>query len=126
MGVNTCMVCNTLGVVASAVCTLPERKLGYKSALLSPLVLLLIASTDLRRALFGALRRLAGTLRRRRCFAVRFFLKRFFEPRGKNLPLRSLGNDLASFLPLATLLELLRRLRFFGGISSLFCCYLFN
>jgi len=68
---------------------------------------------------------LAGTLRRRRCFAARcgFFLKRFFEPRGKNLPLASLGSDLASFLPLATLLDDFLRLRLALGISSLICSY---
>jgi len=99
-------------------------KFGYKSALFKPLVRL-IAPTERRRVLFlVALRRLAGRLRRRRCFAARFFLKRFFDPAGKKRPFASLGKDLANFLPLATLLELFLRLRFFLGISSLFCSYL--
>lgn len=55
--------------------------------------------------------RLAGTLSRLlRLFP--FLRKRFLLPLGKNLPFLSLGKDLASFLPLATLFLDLTFLRF--------------
>jgi len=47
-----------------------------------------------------------------------FLLKRFLEPRGKNLPCLSRGRLLASFFPLATRFDdFLLRLRF-GGIRT--------
>ena len=62
--------------------------------------------------------RLAGTEFLLRCCAVRFFLKRFLEPLGRNFPDASLGKDLARRFPVATRLEDFFRLHF-GGISWL-------
>jgi len=110
MGVFTLTVTKFPSIAPGTV-TLPDMKLGKTS--------FVVAMVPRLRLGIG----LAFVVVRRRRFAPRFFpLKRFFDPRGKNLPLASLGSDLASFLPLAILFVDFLRLRL--GISSLFCTYL--
>lgn len=109
------LVVTKFAIIAPGTVTLPDMKFGNTSfvRLLVVLLRLAIAVVDL---FNGALRRF-GTVEDLRRRLVVFFLKRFFEPLGKNLPLASLGKVLASFLPLATRLRDFLRLRL--GISSL-------
>ncbi len=114
IGVKICFV---VYVSAPESVILPDRKFGNRSFVrLRPLGIAPTLLARLRRRL--ALVGLRPTLAlRRRPRLTAFLRNKFFEPLGKNLPFASLGNVLASFLPLATLLADFRLLVLRFGIT---------
>jgi len=98
-GIGVAILTVTNSGVAPVDDTLPDMKLGKLSFVFAPPL------CRRRLAILGALRRRLVTLLvvLRRLVPLVFLRNRFLLPRGRNLPLASLGSCLANRRPLATL-----------------------